>query len=97
MPRGGKRPGAGRKPGYAALEAEKKREMIARKLEKEFEPIVEKAIEDAKKGDRFARDYLTEQAYGKVPDNLNLDDKSGSLKTIVIRMPNAKKPTDKKD
>lgn len=87
----------GRPKGYAALQAEKQREMIAKKLEKEFEPIVLQAIKDAKTGDKHARDWLTEQAYGKVPDNLNIDDPSDRLKTIIVRMPNAKKATNKKD
>lgn len=62
---GGKRPGAGRKKGFAALESEKARLMIAEKLAKQFAPIVDKAIEDAKRGDATARAWLTDRAYGK--------------------------------
>jgi hypothetical protein len=55
----------GRPKGFAALEAEKKRDYIARRLSKEFAPIVTTAINQAKKGDPKARDWLTERAYGK--------------------------------
>ncbi len=65
MALGGKREGAGRKKGYPALEAEKARLMIAEKLATQFAPIVDKAIEQAKQGQKDARDWLTDRAYGK--------------------------------
>ena len=65
MALGGKREGAGRKKGFPALEAEKARLMIAEKLTNEFAPIVDKAIEQAKTGNKDARDWLTDRAYGK--------------------------------
>ena len=65
MSLGGKREGAGRKKGFPALEAEKARLMIAEKLSTEFAPIVDKAIEQAKAGQKDARDWLTDRAYGK--------------------------------
>lgn len=55
----------GRKKGFPALEAEKARLMIAEKLATEFAPIVDKAIEQAKAGQKDARDWLTDRAYGK--------------------------------
>lgn len=55
----------GRKKGFPALEAEKARLMIAEKLSTEFAPIVDKAIEQAKDGNKDARDWLTDRAYGK--------------------------------
>lgn len=65
MSLGGKREGAGRKKGFPALEAEKARLMIAEKLATTFAPIVDKAIEQAKAGQKDARDWLTDRAYGK--------------------------------
>lgn len=62
---GGKREGAGRPKGYASLEAERARVMIAKMLSTELKPIALKAIKDAKKGDKFARDWLSDRAYGK--------------------------------
>lgn len=62
---GGKREGAGRKKGFVALEAERQRIMIAEKLVKDFAPIVEKAIQQAKDGDFKAREWLTDRSYGK--------------------------------
>jgi len=42
--RGGYRVGAGRKKGFSALEAEKARNLICKKLEDKLTPIVEMAI-----------------------------------------------------
>jgi len=55
----------GRKKGFPALEAEKARLMIAEKLATEFEPILDKAIAQAKEGNKDARDWVTDRAYGK--------------------------------
>jgi hypothetical protein len=63
---GGKRTGAGRKTGFNALEAEKARELICLKLSENLGPIADIAIKQAKKGDRHARQWLMERAYGKV-------------------------------
>lgn len=63
--RGGKRTGAGRKKGFAAIEAEKARELIAQKLSTNLSPIVDKAIKQAKLSDRHARIWLIERASGK--------------------------------
>ena len=82
---GGKRKGAGRKKGSKAthtIEAEKAREFIIRKLVESLEPIVNKMIEQAKKGDRFAREELFNRAMGRPPQALELPEGSGE---IVIR------------
>lgn len=63
--RGGKRAGAGRPKGFAALEAERQRAFVAAELKKHFSPIVKRAIEDAKTGNKAARDWLSEFAFGK--------------------------------
>ena len=65
MTRGGYRPNAGRKKGFSSLEAEKAREFIAQRLTTDLEPIIAKAIEQAKEGDHKAREWLTDRAYGK--------------------------------
>lgn len=72
MARGGKREGAGRKKGFAALEAEQARLLIAQKLTTSFEPIVDKAIEQAIGGDKAARDWLTDRGYGKAVQAIDL-------------------------
>jgi len=65
----------GRKKGYPALEAEKARLMIAEKLATEFEPIVEKAVEQAREGNKEAREWLTDRAYGKSVQPLDVNNK----------------------
>lgn len=73
--RGGYRQNAGRKQGFATLEAERMRDFIAHKLETEFEPILNKAIEQAKEGNYRAREWLTDRAYGKTTQALDIDKK----------------------
>ncbi len=63
----------GRPKGYAALQAEKARDFIAKKLEKHFAPIVEKAIEQAIEGNKDARDWLFERAHGRPRQTLGVD------------------------
>ncbi|MEI6022680.1 MAG: hypothetical protein WCQ32_02470 [bacterium] len=70
--RGGKRIGAGRKKGVAALEHEKARELLALKLFTEFGPIVDKAIEQAKNGDPEARKWLSDRAWGRPKDTMDM-------------------------
>lgn len=79
MARGGKRPGAGRKIGTASIEAEKARILIATKLVKELGPIVDKAILQAKDGDKAAREWLSDRGLGKVPTTLALPTDEGAL------------------
>lgn len=55
----------GRPKGYAAIEAEKAREYIAKRVSEELEPIISKAIEQAQAGDSNARKDLLDRAYGK--------------------------------
>lgn len=63
--RGGKRPGAGRKPGEATLLAQKARQYIAEQLDKKLKPIVQRALWQAERGDKQARDWLSAYAWGK--------------------------------
>ena len=71
---GGARQGAGRKKGYAAIEAEKAWAFIAKRVVEELAPIVDKAIEQATKdGDRAAREWLTDRAFGKATQFIATD------------------------
>jgi len=60
----------GRKKGIATLEAEAMRNIIAVKLSEHFEPIVMNAIKQAKKGDKAAREWLTDRAFGKAHQSI---------------------------
>lgn len=55
----------GRPKGFAALEAERQRAYVAQVLVKQFAPIVERATEQAKSGDKHARSWLSDFAFGK--------------------------------
>ena len=70
--RGGYRENAGRKKGYASLEAERARDFIVQKLETELEPIITKAIEQAKEGNHRAREWLADRAYGKTQQAIEI-------------------------
>ncbi len=68
MASGGKRVGAGRPAGKLAkstLQAIAAREFIAGKVIEEMDLIVMKAIAQAKKGDRNAREFLFDRAFSK--------------------------------
>lgn len=96
--RGGKRPGAGRKKGFAALKAEQAREFIAAELEKNLKLIVTRAIDQAKEGDKYARDWLSDRAWGKAPQTLSLEDGDGEgfqVVKILINQPDAKRTSNK--
>lgn len=83
--RGGYRPGAGRKKGAASIIAEGIRALIAKKFQEEIEPIVDKAIKQAKRGDRYARDWLTENSIGRAPQALihTGDEDGGPIKVDI--------------
>ena len=83
MALGGKREGAGRKKGYAAIQAEKAREAICKELEKTWKPIVLKAIEQAKAGDSIARAWLYERGYGKVAQAIVTENDEGERLPIT--------------
>ncbi|HRH22457.1 MAG TPA: hypothetical protein PLB51_00490 [Candidatus Paceibacterota bacterium] len=70
--KGGYRKGAGRKKGFAAYEAEKAREFIVQRLSADLEPIIEKAIKQARRGDKQARTWLFERAYGKPKETVDM-------------------------
>ena len=66
--RGGKRRGAGRKPGYKApqtLQAEKLKEYLIKKIIKEKAPLINALFNKAKKGDIKAIQELLNRALGR--------------------------------
>ncbi|KKQ35350.1 MAG: hypothetical protein US50_C0017G0011 [Candidatus Nomurabacteria bacterium GW2011_GWB1_37_5] len=71
--RGGKREGAGRKKGFPALQHEEARKLLSIKLATEFGPIVDKAIEQAKDGDTEARRWLTDRAWGRAKESVDMN------------------------
>ncbi len=75
MAKGGKRPGAGRPKGVVGanrIEADKAREYIAQRVADELEPIITKAIQQAKDGDQAARKELFDRAYGKAKETVEV-------------------------
>lgn len=62
----------GRPKGFAAIEAERAREYIVKRLKKELKPIVDKALLQAKAGDKFAREWLADRAWHKVPQAVDI-------------------------
>lgn len=91
---GGKREGAGRKKGVPTLLAEKARAYIAEQLAKNLPPIVERAIEQAKAGDKYARDWLSDRGWGKAVQAIVTQDADGNVQAItgiVVNPPNVGK------
>jgi hypothetical protein len=83
---GGKREGSGRKKGFPALQHEMAREILAVKLHREFGRIVDKAIEQAKSGDSEARRWLSDRAWGRPKDTMDLNVAAHiSLKDLAAR------------
>jgi len=77
MALGGKREGAGRKKGYAAIQAEKSRAFFVKKLEKDLPTIYATLINSAKKGNTKAIEIILERAYGKASQAVTLSDDNG--------------------
>lgn len=74
----------GRPKGYAALQAEKAREILVEELMESWQPIVMKAVEGALAGNKDDRAWLTDRGFGKALENLALHDPDDVLKTILI-------------
>ncbi len=78
--RGGKQPGAGRPKGSVApstLKARHQREYLVEQFELHLLPIVTVAIDQALAGDKAARDWLTEHAWGKALSRNEITGKDG--------------------
>lgn len=69
---GGKREGAGRPKGFAALAAERTRAKVAEMVELEIVPMTEAQIEKAKKGDTQAFKELMDRGFGKVKEQMDI-------------------------
>lgn len=77
MPKGGKRPGAGRKPDITKqAAAEAYTEALAQLVQKEHLPIIRALIDKAKSGDVPAIKEIHERLLGKVKEEMTL---SGNL------------------
>ena len=71
--KGGRRDGAGRKPGFAAKSAEEARKLLAERVAQEIGPIADILISKAKKGDMQAIRELFDRAWGKPPQRNETD------------------------
>lgn len=92
MALGGARPGAGRPKSKATLRVQAIRERIAEEFEKNVEPIVAKAMEQAREGNKDARDWITEHAIGRARQVVGLEGgEEGSAIEIAISEIIAKK------
>ena len=77
MAMGGRRPGAGRKKGFRALNREKALAYISKRVSDELGPIMDKAIVQATSGDQTTRKDLLDRAYGKPVESVELTGKDG--------------------
>lgn len=69
------KPGPGRPKGSKAshtLVAEQARAYIIKRVKRDLKPIVDKAIEQAKTGDRAAREWLSDRAFGRPKETVEL-------------------------
>lgn len=73
----------GRPRGKASIATEKARLEILEAVEKELKPILDKAIEQAKQGDKGARDWLSSYAWGKATVTVVTEDEDGNKKEIT--------------
>jgi hypothetical protein len=70
--RGGYRQNAGRKKGFAAMNAEEARKLLSVRLAQEIGPIAEALISEAKKGNIRAVKELFDRAWGRPPQDISL-------------------------
>lgn len=73
MALGGKRPGAGRKPGAGTLESQKARTYIAERIAEIMPQVFEVLWKKAKAGDMTAMKELLDRGFGKAPQSMALD------------------------
>jgi len=86
--KGGKRPGAGRPVGTlasATLQTQKQRELLVKLLAPRVEKIFEALALKAEQGDVAAAKELFDRAWGKATQSVDLSNKDGTLKTIIIQ------------
>ena len=82
--RGGYRQGAGRKPGFAAKNAEEARRVLSEMVMREIGPIVEALIAKAKNGDVIAIRELFDRAFGKSPSSVDITSDGASLAIPIM-------------
>ncbi|MDB5244527.1 MAG: hypothetical protein JWN18_397 [Parcubacteria group bacterium] len=82
--RGGFRLGSGRKPGFAAKNAEEARKLFSELLMKDIQPIAEALIVKAKNGDVAAARELFDRSWGKA---IQATEISGSFGTPIQPLP----------
>lgn len=83
--RGGKRDGAGRPVSPSTIETQKQREMLIKLLEPRLKDIFTALAEKAKQGDVQAARELFDRAWGKAPQAIDLSNKDGTLKTVIVQ------------
>lgn len=81
----------GRPKGFAALEAEMARKMIAEALREHLPEMIAAQIHKAKLGDAVAFKELMDRAYGKTPQALEIGGKDGQPIHIQLSETVAKK------
>lgn len=72
--RGGRRLGAGRKPGFAAKNAEEARRILSEMVMHEIKPIGRALITKAKRGDIRAANELFDRSFGRAPQAIGIKD-----------------------
>lgn len=80
--RGGYREGAGRKPGFAAKNAEEARRLFSERVATEIGPICDALIKKAKSGDIRAVKELLDRAWGRPAQSLVLEPETFKLEII---------------
>jgi hypothetical protein len=81
--RGGKRPGAGRKKGFAAKSAEEARRVFAEAVSEQIGPITDALVKKASKGDIRAAQLLFERAWGKASSADILTVRTGPRPAVI--------------
>lgn len=93
--RGGFRENAGRKKGFSAIEAEKAREFIVKKVNDSLEPIITSLINKSKQGDIRATQLLFDRAYGRAITPIEADiELSPTISLILDEIENDNKYDD---
>lgn len=84
--KGGYRAGAGRKKGFASIEAEKARDYIAQKVSASLEPIISNLIKQAKEGNIQAAKELFDRSWGRSLQSVDLKNEI-QLQIPIMRLP----------
>lgn len=86
MPRGGPRPGAGRKPYSVEVYRRRMEEVLLQRVsEAEWIAIVAAAIRQATEGDAAARSWLSDRVMGKVREAPPTEDALAGVTEVVFR------------